>query len=177
MYTHPLNIDPPPDEPLSTAEIFAHLQDDIQTADLSQPVSERVLDESIEDGGEADEGAALLDDEVDQGDEDDELHLDAEQQSAETTSKSVNAQWLETALEMVKKQISKHEQPQVYKDGQLWIYPKDPIFALRDAATTSVYSPDALYQLPIFLWLPDYLPGHPDRFHCECGEPLNKHSQ
>jgi hypothetical protein len=176
MYTHPLNIDPPPDEPLSTAEIFAHLQDDMQTADLSQPVSERILDESIEDGGEADEGAAL-DDEVDQGDEDDELHLDAEQQSAETTSKSVNAQWLETALEMVKKQISKHEQPQVYKDGQLWIYPKDPIFALRDAATTSVYSPDALYQLPIFLWLPDYLPGHPDRFHRECGDPLNKHSQ
>ncbi|KAJ7869047.1 hypothetical protein B0H13DRAFT_2280851, partial [Mycena leptocephala] len=96
--------------------------------------------------------------------------------SAEATSKSVNAQWLETTLETVKKQISKHEQPHAYKDWQLWIYPKDPIFALRDAATTGVYSPDALYQLPIFLWLPDYLPGHPDRFPCECGEPLNKHS-
>ncbi|KAJ7511032.1 hypothetical protein B0H11DRAFT_2402639 [Mycena galericulata] len=177
---HPMTstgaADPPPDEPISAAETLAHLQDDMETANLSQPVSERILDESIEDGGEADEGAALLDDEVDQGDEDDELHLDAEQQSAETTSKSVNAQWLETALETVKKQVSKHEQPQVYKDGQLWIYPKDPIFALRDAATTGVYSPDALYQLPIFLWLPDYLPGHPDRFNCECGEALNKHS-
>ncbi|KAJ7850910.1 hypothetical protein B0H14DRAFT_2581722 [Mycena olivaceomarginata] len=69
-----------------------------------------------------------------------------------------------------------HGQPGVYREDQLWIYPKDPIFALQEAATTGVYSPDMLYLLPIFLWLPDDLPGHPDRFHCECGEALNKHS-
>ncbi|KAJ7678102.1 hypothetical protein DFH06DRAFT_1422622 [Mycena polygramma] len=169
-------MDPAPDEPISAADALAHLQIDMQIADLPQPVSERVLDKDIEDGEKADEGAALLDDEVDEGDEDDETHLDAEQQSAETTSDSVNDQWLNTTLETVKKEIVKVKQPQVYKDGQLWIYPKDPIFVLQEAATTGVYSPDALYQLPIFLWLPDYLPGHPDRFHCECGEALNKHS-
>ncbi|KAJ7152120.1 hypothetical protein C8R46DRAFT_484877 [Mycena filopes] len=111
-----------------------------------------------------------------QDDEDDEVSLDAEQQSAETPFDSVNDQWLATTLETVKKEISSLQQPQAYKDGQLWIRPKDPIFALRDAATTGIYSPDALYQLPVFLWLPDYLPGRPDRFHCECGEALNKHS-
>ncbi|KAJ7726231.1 hypothetical protein B0H16DRAFT_1780652 [Mycena metata] len=87
-----------PDEPISAADALARLQNDMQTANLSQPVSERVLDENIEDGGDVDEGAALLDDEVDEGDEDDELHLDAEQGSAETASNSVNAQWLAPTL-------------------------------------------------------------------------------
>ena len=140
-------------------------------------MNERILDETVEDDGGDDVGAALLDDDADEGDEDDESNLDIEQQSAEAAADSVNSQWLATTLEKVQKEIQVHGQPRVYHAGQLWIYPKDPIFALQDAATTGVYSPDVLYLLPIFLWLPDHLPGHPDRFQCECGEALNKHSE
>ncbi|KAJ7066294.1 hypothetical protein C8F01DRAFT_1228372 [Mycena amicta] len=165
-----------PDTPNSAAAAVARLHIDMQTAAPSEPINERVLDESIEDSGDDDVGAALLDDEVDGGDEDDEGNLDTEQQSAEAAANSVNDQWLATTLEKVQKEIQTHGQPRVYREGQLWIYPKDPIFALQEAATTGVYSPDTLYLLPIFLWLPDYLPGHPDRFYCECGEALNKHS-
>ncbi|KAJ7767051.1 hypothetical protein DFH07DRAFT_1012099 [Mycena maculata] len=165
-----------PDTPISAAKTVARLHIDTQTANPSEPVNERVLDESVEDGGDDDVGAALLDDEIDRGDEDDEGNLDAEQQSTEAATDSANDQWLATTLEKVQKQIKIKDQPRVYSQGQLWIYPKDPIFALQEAATTGVYAPDVLYLLPIFLWLPDYLPGHPDRFHCECGEALNKHS-
>jgi hypothetical protein len=166
-----------PDPPISAADAITRLHVDMQTITPSQLMNERVLDESVEDSGDDDVGAALLDDEVDGGDEDDDGNLDTEQQNAEAAADSVNDQWLATTLEKVQKEIQNHGQPRVYRERQLWIYPKDPIFALREAASTGVYSPDALYLLPIFLWLPDYLPGHPDRFHCECGEALNKHSE
>ncbi|KAJ7182070.1 hypothetical protein C8R46DRAFT_1344713 [Mycena filopes] len=113
-----VTIDTTPDGPVSAADALARLQIDLQTADLSQPVSERILDEDIDNGGEADEGAALLDNEVDEDDEDDEVSLDAEQQSAETPFDSVNDQWLATTLETVKKEILSLQQPQAYKDGQ-----------------------------------------------------------
>ncbi|KAJ6505608.1 hypothetical protein DFH09DRAFT_1289251 [Mycena vulgaris] len=177
--THSMTAEGPtdlaPDPPISAADAITHLHLDMQTVAPSQLVNERVLDESVEDGGDDDVGAALLDDEADGGDEDNEGNLDTEQKNAEAAVDSVNDQWLATTLEKVQKEIDNHGQPRVYREGQLWIYPKDPIFALREAASTGVYSPDALYLLPIFLWLPDYLPGHPDRFHCECGEALNKH--
>ncbi|KAJ7635433.1 hypothetical protein B0H17DRAFT_1217277 [Mycena rosella] len=169
--------------PISAADTVSRLADavsrlhiDMQTSDPSELVRERILDETVEDGGDDDVGAALLDDEADGRDEDDESNLDTEQQNAETAADSVNDQWLATTLEKVQKEIQMPGQPRVYREGQLWIYPKDPIFALQEAATTGVYSPDVLYLLPIFLWLPDHLPGHPDHFHCECGEALNKHS-
>ncbi|KAJ7703632.1 hypothetical protein B0H17DRAFT_1127247 [Mycena rosella] len=169
--------------PISAADTVSRLADtvsrlhiDMQTSDPSELVRDHSLDETVEDGGDNDVGAALLDDEADGGDEDDESNLDTEHQNAETAADSVNDQWLATTLEKVQKEIQMHGQPRVYREGQLWIYRKDPIFALQEAATIGVYSPDVLYLLPIFLWLPDDLPGHPDRFHCECGEALNKHS-
>ncbi|KAJ7222208.1 hypothetical protein GGX14DRAFT_558304 [Mycena pura] len=181
--THSITAENTPDLAPSAAETISCLADavsrlhiDLQIVDPSESVNERILDETVEDGGHNDVGAALLDDEADERDEDDETNLDTEQQSAEAAADSVNDQWLATTLEKVQKEIQVHGQPRVYHAGQLWIYPKDPIFALQDAATTGVYSPDVLYLLPIFLWLPDYLPGHPDRFQCECGEALNKHS-
>nr|GAT45421.1 predicted protein [Mycena chlorophos] len=149
-----------PDGPALAADAVARIQIEMP------PPQERVFDEEIADG-EKDEGGE--DDEVDAGDEEDEAGLDGEQQRAEASSDSVNTQWLETTLDEIQKELELHG------NGQLWIYPKDPIFALRDAATTKVFSPDSLYLLPIFLWLPNCLPGHPDRFYCECGEVLNKH--
>ncbi|KAJ7648836.1 hypothetical protein B0H17DRAFT_1215514 [Mycena rosella] len=142
--------------PISAADTVSHLADavshlhiDMQTSDPSKLVRERILDETVEDGGDNDVGAALLDDEVDGGDEDDESNLDTEQQNAETAADSVNNQWLATTLEKVQKKIQMHGQPRVYREGQLWIHPKDPIFALQEAATTSVYSPDDRFPVAI----------------------------
>ncbi|KAF7310239.1 hypothetical protein MIND_00397600 [Mycena indigotica] len=155
---------------------IARIHEDLHAADTPKLVSERIYNEVLDNQEEGDDGAALLDDENDGGDEDDEDGLEAEQDEAEVAVDSVNEQWLQSTLEKLKKETADNHSPQVYRDEQLWIYPKDPIFALRKAATTEIYAPDALYRLPIFVWLPDYLPGRPDHFTCECGEFLNKHS-
>ncbi|KAJ7683987.1 hypothetical protein B0H17DRAFT_1137394 [Mycena rosella] len=77
--------------PISAADTVSHLANavsrlhiDMQTSDPSELVRERILDESVEDGGDDDVGATLLDDEADGRDEDDKSNLDTEQQNAET---------------------------------------------------------------------------------------------
>ncbi|KAJ7624626.1 hypothetical protein FB45DRAFT_869538 [Roridomyces roridus] len=156
-----------PSESLSATGIIEMIHTDMRAANITEQVSERVFDETVEEPDEEEE----------KDDGDNEGDLDAEQQSAEIPSNSVNDQWLKTNLERVKQEIEAHGQPRAYRDGQLWIRPKDPIFALQQSATTAtIFSPDALYLLPIFLWLPHHLPGHPDRFFCQCGRALNLHS-
>jgi hypothetical protein len=51
------------------------------------------------------------------------------------------------------------------------VRPRDPVFALRRAAVHG-FSPASLYLLPIFVWLPHFLPGRPDSFKCECGASI-----
>nr|GAT51471.1 predicted protein [Mycena chlorophos] len=155
----------------SVRATIAALQDEMQTVDTER-IADRVLDESLESGGEGEEDAEELND-GETGD-DDEAELDAEQAEAETAKNSVNDDWLAATLTQIKQQIFRFKQPFAYRDGHLWIYPKDPIFALQDAASLG-FTANALYQLPIFLWIPDFLPGHPDCFYCECGQVLNKH--
>ncbi|KAJ7227290.1 hypothetical protein GGX14DRAFT_555855 [Mycena pura] len=173
-----METDNTPDNALVTAhDVVVRVNAEMQAADALLLVSERTFEETVDDPQENDEGAALLD-EVDGGDDgdggDDETGLDAEQESAEMAVDSVNEQWLQSTLDKLKAETLNDQPPRVYRDSQLWIYPKDPIFALQRAAI-SVYSPDVLYQLPIFVWLPDHLPGHPDRFVCQCGQSLNRH--
>ncbi|KIK65907.1 hypothetical protein GYMLUDRAFT_257835 [Collybiopsis luxurians FD-317 M1] len=61
--------------------------------------------------------------------------------------------------------------PKCYKDGQFLVHPPHSVFALHHASRTS-FSPDPLCLRPIFVWLPEYLPGHPDHFKCRCGGNL-----
>ncbi|KAJ7214348.1 hypothetical protein GGX14DRAFT_563165 [Mycena pura] len=177
--THGMDTESIPEQPpsgfVSAHNVITRLHEEMQAADVPVLASEQVFQETVEDPEQDDAGAALLD-ETDDRDEDNEDGLDEEQERAEAAVDSPNEQWLRTTLEKLKKDITDDKPPRIYRDGQLWIYPRDPIFALQCAATEEIYCPDALYQLPIFVWLPDYLPGHPDRFICECGEFLNKHS-
>ncbi|KAJ7859159.1 hypothetical protein B0H14DRAFT_2577330 [Mycena olivaceomarginata] len=46
-------------------------------------------------------------------------------------------------------------------DGHFWVHPIDPVFALKRAAVSG-FAPTGLYLLPIFVWLPHFLPGRPD---------------
>jgi hypothetical protein len=50
--------------------------------------------------------------------------------------------------------------PNCYKNGELWIRPIDPVFALEQVGTQGL-TPVDLYLLPIFVWLPFCVPGHP----------------
>jgi hypothetical protein len=48
--------------------------------------------------------------------------------------------------------------PKCYLQGQFWIYPPDPYFAMHKAAhSLSGLNPELLYHPPIFLWLPHIL--------------------
>ena len=48
--------------------------------------------------------------------------------------------------------------PKCYLQGQFWIYPPDPYFAMCKAAhSPSGLNPELLYHPPIFLWLPHIL--------------------
>ncbi|KAJ7843185.1 hypothetical protein B0H14DRAFT_3689822 [Mycena olivaceomarginata] len=93
-----------------------------------------------------------LGDEEDEGDNSvnaDVAQKETEELEAKTLSE--NHQWLKTTLSQI-----------------------DPVFVLERAAVGG-FSPNELYLLPIFIWLPHYLPGHPDSFKCECGAKLILH--
>ncbi|KAJ7192005.1 hypothetical protein GGX14DRAFT_578453 [Mycena pura] len=131
--------------------------------------TQRIFNETVEDNpGDG------VDEEENENENENEEELDKESRDAEAPLHSVNEQWLRTSLAGIQKDVELHGQPQCYCNGQLWIRPIDPIFALQRAATSG-FSPDTLYLLPIFVWLPDCLPGRPDRFKCECGQSLNRH--
>ncbi|KAJ3821689.1 hypothetical protein F5880DRAFT_1485618, partial [Lentinula raphanica] len=65
-------------------------------------------------------------------------------------------QMLQRILEGIKADLSLGRKPRPYREGDFWIRPKHPAFALEEAATTG-YTPTPLYERAVFLWLPDLL--------------------
>ncbi|KAE9397154.1 hypothetical protein BT96DRAFT_996110 [Gymnopus androsaceus JB14] len=118
----------------------------------------RVIDESISD---------TMDDSMEGNAE----AAAAETEETETAKRSVNHQHLLDYRNSLQKQIQKYRMPKCYKDGQFFVHPPHPVFALHQAARTS-FSPDPLCLRSIFVWLPEYLPGCPDSYKCECGSYL-----
>ncbi|KAF8078355.1 hypothetical protein FPV67DRAFT_1385023, partial [Lyophyllum atratum] len=94
----------------------------------------------------------------------------------ESILQGVHVQYLLGIVAKLKAEIKSSGQPNCYKSGTLWIHPKDPLFALHSTKNNpGGYSPTGLYHLPVFLWLPDCLPGRPDEFictRCGVGHPL-----
>jgi hypothetical protein len=92
-----------------------------------------------------------------------------ETEEAEVKALSANHQWLKANLAKIIKETDGpgKPRPNCYKNGELWIRPIDPVFALEQAGTSGLMLVD-LYLLPIFVWLPFCLPGHPEAFKCEC---------
>ncbi|KAK1232444.1 hypothetical protein PQX77_004420 [Marasmius sp. AFHP31] len=94
-----------------------------------------------------------------------------ETEESEAVERLVTHQYLLNLRTKIQQQVKKHGKPQCYSDGQFFIHPPHPVFALHDAAVTS-FSPDALCLRPVFVWLPSCLPGAPDHFKCQCGGRL-----
>ncbi|KAJ7849125.1 hypothetical protein B0H14DRAFT_3452708 [Mycena olivaceomarginata] len=139
-----------PVQPPSTTAVISELNKDLATLALDEPSdnTERIFDESL--GDEEDEGDNYVNADVAQ----------KETEESEAKALSENHQWLKTTLAQI--------------DGHFWVRPQDPVFVLKHAAVSG-FSPNELYLLPIFVWLPHYLPGRPDSFNCECGANLILH--
>lgn len=120
---------------------------------------------------------SLFDDAVDESDEVDESE-ELEKESDEDQAKTgVLYEYLKTEHAKILKEIDMKKRPQNYIDGTYWRRPRDSVFALEDSLLkTGSVSPNPLYLLDIFVWLPHLLPGAPDIFRCECGGHLNQHS-
>ncbi|KAJ7333477.1 hypothetical protein DFH08DRAFT_966299 [Mycena albidolilacea] len=152
----------PSTAPVDRPSTVAQLNKDLAELAHNHPLdtSERIFDESLgdEDGeGDDSENAELA---------------QKETEEAEPKSLSENHQWLKTTLaQIVKDTNGRLKMPRCYKDGQFWVRPRDPVFALKRAAVYG-FSPASLYLLPIFVWLPHFLPGRPDSFKCECGASI-----
>ncbi|KAJ7363014.1 hypothetical protein DFH08DRAFT_800015 [Mycena albidolilacea] len=146
-----------PVQPPSTTTVISELNKDLATLALDEPSdsTERIFDESL--GDEEDEGDNSVNTDVAQ----------KETEELEAKALSENHQWLKTTLaQIVNDTTSRLKILCCYKDGHFWVRRQDPVFVLKHAA---------LYLLPIFVWLPHYLPGHPDSFKCECGAKLILH--
>ncbi|KAF9016590.1 hypothetical protein BDP27DRAFT_1440666 [Rhodocollybia butyracea] len=96
----------------------------------------------------------------------------AETEDSEVVEHSVNHQWLLDYRNTLQREIHQYNMPRCYKENQSIVYPPHPVFALHNASRT-VFSPDPLCLRPIFVWLPVFLPGHPDHYKCECGQNLS----
>ncbi|KAJ6490114.1 hypothetical protein C8R45DRAFT_1139189 [Mycena sanguinolenta] len=150
-------------QPSATTAI-TQINSDIATVALDSPLDsgEKLFDERL---GDQDEGE----------EEDDSMDPDIAQKETEANEAKIlseNHQWLKTTLDQIVKDTNgRLKVPRCYKDGQLWVRPIDPVFALKRAAVTG-FRPNRLYLLPIFVWLPHFLPGHPDSYKCECGARL-----
>ncbi|KAJ3842724.1 hypothetical protein F5878DRAFT_697092 [Lentinula raphanica] len=121
---------------------------------------DQVIDDSIFDSTDSDDAAQ------------DECGVDcaevaeAETRAAEPTAQSFHTQMLQRVLEGIKADLNLGRKPRPYRDGDFWIRPKHPAFALEEAATTG-YTPTPLYERAVFLWLPDLLTSAGLR--CTCG--------
>ncbi|RDB23206.1 Werner syndrome ATP-dependent helicase [Hypsizygus marmoreus] len=131
--------------------------------------------ETNEGRGDAEVEESLLENEND----DDLLNAmrQAEQESEEgDKSQGIHDDYLRGVRDKLKAQIASSGQPTCYKNGTFWIHPKDPLFALNATRNSpSGYSPTELYYLPIFVWLPEFLPGRPDYLRCaKCSGHLTR---
>ncbi|KAG7089394.1 hypothetical protein E1B28_011082 [Marasmius oreades] len=101
----------------------------------------------------------------------------AEREAEASQAKAYSAMgiYLEQVLNNVRQEIQKHNMPRCYQHGDFWIRPRHPIFSLQHGAIKTEFTPTLLYQKDVFVWLPSFLPGAPDRFICSCGRYLSRH--
>ena len=116
---------------------------------------------------------------VDDDDDDDDTKVDAEkaqiESEADTVKSGVLKEYLKGVLESIKFQIEESDlnQPECYYQGTFWMRPHNPVFALYASRECDpAMTPTELYHWDIFVWLPDRLPGSPDKFKCACRHDL-----
>ena len=90
-------------------------------------------------------------------------------------SPQLNA-YVRVIREQVRKDIKTSKKPRCYKAGLLVIPAIDELLTFDSSRQAKhKISPDTLYQLDVFVWLPLYLPGQPvGGFRCfDCGKLLS----
>ncbi|KAK7448772.1 hypothetical protein VKT23_013503 [Stygiomarasmius scandens] len=127
-------------------------------------------DESEAGTGDAEIDESLINEIQDDIDKDMKM---AEQENDEMADKSdsILRQYLSLVLQKIRKNTDAHQHPDCYKQGTFWIYPKDAPFYLHESEIQGI-NPSGLYHLPVFVWLPDMLPGAPSSLKCPNGHDL-----
>src|SRR4051794_23459862 len=75
-----------------------------------------------------------------------------------TAPTGVVMMYLTSVREQLIGQMDGNTWPKIYLQGQFWLHPPDPFFAMYKAANSSGgLNPDQLYYPSIFLWLPHLL--------------------
>lgn len=102
-----------------------------------------------------------------------------ESQDEEPVRGGILFEYLTGVLNAIKTQVTQSARPECYRKGTFWVRPKDPIFALHESGGSPAHiSPCPLYHIPVFVWLPDCLPGAPPKFTCpNCSRHLIRHGQ
>ncbi|KAJ3830941.1 hypothetical protein F5878DRAFT_668137 [Lentinula raphanica] len=131
--------------------------------------NDEYADIRIETGREVDES---ISDDTDDSMEKNARIAEQETIASELPERSVIHQHLVDYRNSLRKQLEQYGMPKCYKERQFIVHPPHPVFALHDAASRTAFNPNTLCLRPIFVWLPEYLPGRPDRFKCRCGGNL-----
>ncbi|KAF9065365.1 hypothetical protein BDP27DRAFT_1424927 [Rhodocollybia butyracea] len=167
--------------PLETSQNIPHIQNDSQTLgnDGYKHLSEGIntVMENDENAGVRVEQGHVIDESISDENNNDSVEENAaaaiaETENSEVVEHSVNHQWLLDYWNTLQREIHQYSMPNCYRQNQSIVYPPHPVFALHNASQ-AVFSPDPLCLRPIFVWLPMFLPGHPDHYKCECGGKLS----
>ncbi|KAJ7762431.1 hypothetical protein B0H14DRAFT_3165638 [Mycena olivaceomarginata] len=150
--------------PVSASTTLSARAQPISESSLAQLNDELAYIEENDEHGDIAAGDHLIDESlVEDPLENDEENLNAEE-AAFCDEESVISEQLRDTKERLTDEIKAHGQPLCYKWGDFYDRPPHPVFALGRGL-----DPTVVYHRKVFVWLPNYLPGHPDRFKCTCG--------
>ncbi|KAJ7686749.1 hypothetical protein B0H14DRAFT_3176815 [Mycena olivaceomarginata] len=100
---------------------------------------------------------------------------EAETGASEAGIDSVLQKQFAILKDRLSKEIKKYGSPLCYRRGDFYDRPMHAIFALhRSMGSNHGLDPSELYARDVFIWIPNLLPGAPDRFKCTCGKPLSR---
>jgi hypothetical protein len=107
-------------------------------------------------------------------------HHGQDQPDADAGASGIVHAYLGSVKETVVKSMNAKQLPQCYQQGQFWIHPPQPYFAMSKAAKfADSLNPTSLYYPPVFLWLPHLLDETPItcqnigcKYYQKCNHPM-----
>ena len=107
-------------------------------------------------------------------------HLGQDQPDADADASGKVHTYLGSVKEKVAKSMNAKQLPECYQQGQFWIHPPQPYFAMRKSAKSADgLNPTSLYYPPVFLWLPHLLDDTPImcqnsgcKYYQKCSHPM-----
>ncbi|KAJ6482041.1 hypothetical protein C8R47DRAFT_1283386 [Mycena vitilis] len=100
---------------------------------------------------------------------------EAETHSSEPGKESALHKWFVSVRDRLSIEIKKYKSPLCYQRGDFYDRAPHPVFALQwSMKRNTELDPSELYPHDVFVWIPNLLPGAPNRFKCTCGKPLSR---